>query len=63
MKITIENLQQKLEEKDKEKLKIRNEGKLQVLELKQDKKRYEELLNLRDSEMLKMNAQVKILEG
>ena len=63
MKITIENLQQKLEEKDKEKLKIRNEGKLQVLELKQDKKRYEELLNLRDAEMLKMNAQVKILEG
>jgi hypothetical protein len=55
MKIAIETLQQKLEDKEKEKAKIRQDYKNYIAELKQDKKRYEELLMLRDQEMLKLN--------
>ena len=54
MKIAIETLQQKLEDKEKEKAQIRLEYKNYIAELKQDKKRYEELLLLRDHEMHKM---------
>ena len=58
MKIAIETLQQKLEDKEKEKAKIRQEYKNYIIELKQDKKRYEELLLLRDNEMYKMNETI-----
>ena len=61
MKISIENLQQRIEDKEKDKSKIRNEFKVQISELKQDKKRYEELLNLREVEMLKLQSEVKVL--
>jgi len=44
----MEALQQKIEDKDKERAKIRQEYKMYVQELKLDKKRYIELLELRD---------------
>ena len=53
MKIAMEALSQKLEDKEKEKAKIRYEYKALIQELKQDKKRYEELLELRDVELAK----------
>ncbi len=59
MKIAMETLQQKLEDKDKEKYKIRNEYKALVKELKQDKKRYEELLEIRNVELLNLCNKLK----
>ena len=55
----MEALQQKIEDKDKERAKIRQEYKMYVQELKLDKKRYIELLELRDQEMTQMNERVK----
>jgi hypothetical protein len=43
-----------LEDKDRERAKIRNEYKTCILDLKQDKKRYEELLEIRDQELEKL---------
>eukprot|EP00347_Sterkiella_histriomuscorum_P017742 403348170 len=63
MKIAMETLQQKLEDKDKEKLKIKNEYKVYIHELKQDKKRYIELLELRDLEMASLHEKVKKIDS
>ena len=55
MKIALETLQFKLDDKEKEKSKLRNEYKKLIMELKQDKQRYEELLELRDIELETLN--------
>ena len=59
MKIAMENLQQKVEEKEKERSKIRIEFKSAILELKQDKKRYEELLDIREAELERVTQRLK----
>ncbi|CDW72573.1 UNKNOWN [Stylonychia lemnae] len=59
MKIAMEALQQKIEDKDRERAKLRQEYKLYVQELKLDKKRYIELLELRDQEMTQLNDRLK----
>lgn len=59
MKIAMETLSQKLDDKDKERNKIRVEYKQYILELKQDKKRYEELLELRDKELENFSKKLK----
>ena len=61
MKIAMEALQQKLEDKDKEKQKFKQEYKQYIHELKHDKKRYVELLELRDKEMAKLTSQVSTM--
>lgn len=62
MKIAMETLQTKFEDKEREKAKLKNEYKQYIAELKLDKKRYIELLELRDYEMKRMSEQVRKFE-
>ena len=61
MKIAMEGLQQKLEDKDREKKQVKVEYKQYINELKQDKKRYVQLLELRDKEVERLELRVKSL--
>ena len=47
----MEGLQQKLDDKDKEIEKVESDHQASLVELKQDKKRYEELLAMKESEL------------
>jgi uncharacterized protein YPO0396 len=49
LKIAAEALQQKLEEKERDRARQRREFKAALAELKHDKRRYVELLELRES--------------
>lgn len=62
MKIAMEGLQQKLEDKEREKKQAKAEYKQYINELKQDKKRYVQLLELRDKEVERLEERVRILQ-
>ncbi len=62
MKIAMEGLQQKLEDKDKEQDGIHASHEARTAELKQDKKRYEELLAMKEKDLERQTDKAKEME-